>query len=575
MADNPNLKVYITIEALDEYSKKMKSIKKQVKDFETESKTMNDNIARDQKKSVDKQISNYEKLKKVAIAYFSFSYLKSAVQATAYRDKYLSKIKAITHGTSKEIDKFNQELRSKSKDSIHSVDEILSGAFVGAKAGVKIDELANFSKVVDQVFTAVSSRGGETMEQTASAMGSVINSFNGDLSDLSDVMARVIDTTRGMNINEFAQSLAKTAPYTKKFNTEMESVMAVVGRFVETGFSGAVASTKMQSIFKALEIKGVGNIGKQVGLGADFKLEGKGFLTLLQKLKDQYGNLSSDVRMNKLSKLFGAGQASVDLSNLIGDLDNVNTKYDDLIKKSKGFRESASLKISEGAYGNYMKLMNTLDNIKTTIGSIVYQSGLIQFFGTILSIVDNILSKILGIKNAINSTVDKLPQGKTKDVVESGIGGVGTAIQGLIGAKVTQVGLKKIFGKEVFSNVAKGTVRVATKIPALGRFAPAIVGAIPHPATKIALASATAAYYGYQYYKSKQKNKQHEATDMLPETQSPITMSSITSLAKQPKLSQDINIVLENKTNTELKVSDYIKSSDNTNVITRQNINNR
>jgi|LauGreDrversion4_2_1035121.scaffolds.fasta_scaffold10848_4 TP901 family phage tail tape measure protein len=373
-----NLQIYLTINGIDNYSKPISDAQKATNNFTaehnkaTEKRSQQNNAEKHSVTNVSKAYSN---LKKIALSFVGASTLKKAFSEFADQDKYIKKTQGLLHANNIEMQNYADNIKDYAKTSLNSINDLLQVGFIGAKAGFQTKELNDFVKQVDMIQTAVSTSSAETAQAVAENFGIAAKSFNKQpIASLANEYARLIDTTQNLNLHEMGMGLQKLNMVANSTGASFKAITPAIASLIGVGMSGARASTQIFGIAKAFEKFGNKRIAQMLGL-KEASLEGEGFITLLNNINNKFGNMQEFQRNKILGKIFGQDTA-ITISQLLKQMDSINSKVMDLQTNAQGFTERMNAIQKEGAYGTLKQISAQMSVAFSELGQAINQSGI-------------------------------------------------------------------------------------------------------------------------------------------------------------------------------------------------------
>ena len=377
-----------------------------------------------------KDIAKFGKLAGAAVV----AALAASIKISAEFEKQLSKLRAVSGGTAKEMKKLADQARALGRTTAFTATEALKLQVELAKLGFTSKEILQSSGGILDLAAAL----GVELSDAATLAGSSIRAFGlatTETGRVADVLAKATASS-ALDFSKLTESMKDAAPIAKLYNFTIEDTVAMLGELANAGIHGSKAGTSLRNVFLELDKKGVtlAEAFKQVNESANpaataLDLVGKRSAAALAILAQNEGAVQG--LADELYDSVGAANEmrKVMEDNLIGDFDKFKSAVsaagesigNDLTPLTRQFVQYMTKVVNSGI------LLDIWDNMRIIIldvGIVILEFGLAMDkvaygiskgpFGTGTG-DSSILKRIVQATNALDDFIKKRDELRAKD----------------------------------------------------------------------------------------------------------------------------------------------------------------
>ena len=185
------------------------------------------------------------KFGKIAAAVVVAGFVK-AVTLTAKFEKKLSKLRAVSGATEKEMKLLEKQSRNLGKSTAFTATEVAGLQVELAKLGFTTDEILNASGGVLDLAAGL----GVELSDAATLTGSTIRAFGLDTKDTTrvvDIFAKAAATS-ALDFGKLTESLKLAAPVSKAAGLTLEETTGILATLANNGIHGSMAGTGLAKV---------------------------------------------------------------------------------------------------------------------------------------------------------------------------------------------------------------------------------------------------------------------------------------------------------------------------------------
>jgi TP901 family phage tail tape measure protein len=178
------------------------------------------------------------------------SIMRNAIGITTNFEAQMSKVKAVTGATAKEMYELNNSAKALGA----------STKFTATEVGQLQEEFGKLGFTTKEILAAtdgtlaLAAAAGTTLSDAASVAGSTIRGFGLDASEagrVADVMALAFSKS-ALDIEDFRESMKLVAPIAAAANIDLETTTALLARLSDVGLKGSIAGTGLKNLLSKL-----------------------------------------------------------------------------------------------------------------------------------------------------------------------------------------------------------------------------------------------------------------------------------------------------------------------------------
>ena len=178
------------------------------------------------------------------------SIMRNAIGITTNFEAQMSKVKAVTGATAKEMYALNNSAKALGA----------STKFTATEVGQLQEEFGKLGFTTKEILAAtdgtlaLAAAAGTTLSDAASVAGSTIRGFGLDASEagrVADVMALAFSKS-ALDIEDFRESMKLVAPIAAAANIDLETTTALLARLSDVGLKGSIAGTGLKNLLSKL-----------------------------------------------------------------------------------------------------------------------------------------------------------------------------------------------------------------------------------------------------------------------------------------------------------------------------------
>jgi len=176
--------------------------------------------------------------------------MRNAIGITTNFEQQMSKVKAVTGATAKEMYELNNSAKALGA----------STKFTATEVGQLQEEFGKLGFTTKEILAAtdgtlaLAAAAGTTLSDAASVAGSTIRGFGLDASEagrVADVMALAFSKS-ALDIEDFRESMKLVAPIAAAANIDLETTTALLARLSDVGLKGSIAGTGLKNLLSKL-----------------------------------------------------------------------------------------------------------------------------------------------------------------------------------------------------------------------------------------------------------------------------------------------------------------------------------
>jgi TP901 family phage tail tape measure protein len=176
--------------------------------------------------------------------------MRNAIGITTNFEQQMSKVKAVTGATAKEMYELNNSAKALGA----------STKFTATEVGQLQEEFGKLGFTTKEILAAtdgtlaLAAAAGTTLSEAASVAGSTIRGFGLDASEagrVADVMALAFSKS-ALDIEDFRESMKLVAPIAAAANIDLETTTALLARLSDVGLKGSIAGTGLKNLLSKL-----------------------------------------------------------------------------------------------------------------------------------------------------------------------------------------------------------------------------------------------------------------------------------------------------------------------------------
>ena len=203
---------------------------------------------------VDAQTKGFEIAIK-AVGVLAVAAFSAAVKVAAEFEKTLSKLRAVSGGTAKQMDSLEKQSRQLGRSTAFTANEVAGLQVELAKLGFTSDQILKSSGGVLDLAAGL----GTTLSDAAILTGSSIRAFGLQTKDTGrvvDVFAHAAASS-ALDFNKLTEGLKNAAPIARATGRTIEETVALLGTLANAGIVGGKAGTDLRKIFSKLNEEGL------------------------------------------------------------------------------------------------------------------------------------------------------------------------------------------------------------------------------------------------------------------------------------------------------------------------------
>lgn len=190
------------------------------------------------------------------------SAIKNAVQVAANFERQMSKVRAITGATDKEIKQLESSAKKLGSSTRFTATQVAELQEEFAKLGFSTQEIL----AATEATLSLAAAAGTDLATAANVSGQVVRAFGLDAEETArvvDVMALSFSKS-ALNIYSFQESMKFAAPIARAAGIEVETVTALLSKLADAGLRGSIAGTGLKNLLSQLSDAN-SDLGKELG----------------------------------------------------------------------------------------------------------------------------------------------------------------------------------------------------------------------------------------------------------------------------------------------------------------------
>ena len=179
----------------------------------------------------------------------------AAIKITAEFEKELSKLRAVSGATEKEMVQLEKKSRALGKSTAFTATQVAKLQVELAKLGFTTNDILNASGGVLDLAAGL----GVELKDAAVLTGSTLRAFGlttEETGRVVDVLAKSASSS-ALDFTSLTESLKLAAPIARSTNKSIEETVALLGTLANAGVKGSIAGTALRKIFIELNAKGL------------------------------------------------------------------------------------------------------------------------------------------------------------------------------------------------------------------------------------------------------------------------------------------------------------------------------
>lgn len=281
------------------------------------------------------------------------------VQRAIEFEKSFAGVKKVIDGSDKEIAKLRRELIDMTAVVPKTASELNAIAESGAKMGIELSKLTQYTMIVSKASVAFDM----SAEETGDAFGKIASQLGYSIPQLEkygDIVNHLADTT--------ASDARNIIDITKRTAGAFSSLKFDTGTIV--GLSAFADQMSVSSEVGATALNQILNEMRATEKGAKM-LQQRGGYALID-LADQFRKLEGTARTKALEDLFGAGEGSRMFEKLINQTDVLKKSLDFALSKSTlGSMTREFANVSDTTANKIVLMKNAFDRLAINLGDVL------------------------------------------------------------------------------------------------------------------------------------------------------------------------------------------------------------
>lgn len=295
----------------------------------------------------------------------------AAVTVTARFDAGMSKVKAISGATTKEMEQLRAKAKEMGAQTKFSATESAEAFNYMAMAGWKTEDMLNGIEGIMNLAAA----SGEDLATTSDIVTDAITAFGlsaEDSTHFADVLAAA-SSNANTNVSMMGETFKYVAPVAGSLGFSVEDVSTAIGLMANSGIKGSQAGTALRNIFTRMvkPTKQSAKVMKDLGISVtDSSGQMKDFDTIMADLRKGFAGLSEAEKAQAASAL--AGQYGMSgLLAIVNSSDKDFNKLQDAIYNADGASQQMAETMMDNLPGALTLAKSALEGLGIRIGEVI------------------------------------------------------------------------------------------------------------------------------------------------------------------------------------------------------------
>jgi TP901 family phage tail tape measure protein len=281
------------------------------------------------------------------------------VQRAIEFEKSFAGVKKVIDGTDAEINKLRKDLIDMTAVVPKTASELNAIAESGAKMGVALKDLTQYTMIVSKASVAFDM----SAEETGDAFGKIASQLGYSIPQLEkygDIVNHLADTTAS-DARNIIDITKRTAGAFSSLNFDTGTIVGLSAFADQMSVSSEVGATALNQILNEM---------RATEQGAKMLKERGGYALI--DLANKFKKLQGTARTNALEDLFGTGEGSRMFEKLINQTDVLKKSLDFALSKSTlGSMTREFKNVSETTANKIILMRNALDRLAINLGDVL------------------------------------------------------------------------------------------------------------------------------------------------------------------------------------------------------------
>lgn len=348
----------------------------------------------------------------------------------------MSKVKAVTSGTADEFDVLNRKAKELGRTTSFTATQVAEGMVGLGRAGFSRKEI---DQSIDGLLNLARATDTEMAEATDIAAAS-LRQFNLEASEMDRVVDVLTATANGSAqiLTDVGESLKFVAPLASEAGETIEQTAAALGVMANNGIKGSMAGTSLSRAYKNLASNNTQKLMNAIGVSvADASGNMRPMIDILKDISTATEGLGNKQRLAVFEELFGRGLAA----NI--KLAQSGLKFDDMfdaIQNSGGLAAKTAKEMDNNLGGSFRMFMSAAEGVAIAVKDAIEMpvrkalKAITTFLGTMAEWIEQNQGAVKAVAAVAVSLLVAggalLAVGAAAGVVSFAIGGLATIASG-------------------------------------------------------------------------------------------------------------------------------------------------
>lgn len=282
-------------------------------------------------------------------------------------DDRMRQVRAVTGATEQQFKALTEEARRLGAATSYSASEVAALMTELGRAGFTSTEIIDSTRAVLNLAKATSTE----LPRAGEIAGAALRAFGKDASEMSSVVDILTATANGsaQTLEDLFEAMKPLAPIASSAGESMEQTAAAIGVLANNGIKGSLAGNALARAYKNLSTE-AGQADLR-GIGVD-AIDAAGNLRPMADIINDVAKATSRMPTGKrlaiFETLFGRGQAAaLKLAESGQAFDALRTQ----IEGSSGIAAKTAAEMEAGLGGSFRRLLSAVESIAISIGKAI------------------------------------------------------------------------------------------------------------------------------------------------------------------------------------------------------------